>query len=115
MKTTTWEYIGDVNPFEHGGTWFRQEEGSESTFEFITVQEAQDEYVLIARGNIDLEDSWIDKNSVKSYSEVNYGNNVETAHAVLSYYGYYEFDQDPNYENSESKLKAYLKGNGIEF
>lgn len=115
MKTTTWEYIGDVNPFEHGGTWFRQEEGSESTFEFITVQEAQDEYVLIARGNIDLEDSWIDKNSVESYSEVNYGNNVETAHAVLSYYGYYEFDQDPNYENSEGKLKAYLKWNGIEF
>lgn len=115
MKTTTWEYIGDVNPFEHGGTWFRQEEGSESTFEFITVQEAQDEHVLIAHGIIDLDDSWIDKNSIESYSEVNYGNNVETAHAVLSYYGYYEFDQDPNYESLESKLKVYLKGHGIEF
>lgn len=110
-----WEYIGDVNPFEHGGTWLRQEEGNEPAFEFVTVQEAQDEHVVIAHGTIDLEDSWIDKDAVSNYSDVKYSNNAETANAVLSYYGYYEFNQDPNYENSESKLRAYLKGHGIEF
>lgn len=108
-----WEYLGDVNPFEHGGTWLRPEEGSETIFEFVNVQEATDEHVMISHGTVDLEESWIDKDLVSKFADVNYAKDMVTATAVLSYYGVNEFSSDPNFENSESKMKAYLKGQGI--
>lgn len=115
-----WVFIGDVNPVEHGGIWIRENGEDGDDFEFIKVQEWFDEHIALAHGHVDPTDSWIDREGVESYADhkLTDGTHMFVAN-VVDYYGIGEFDMNPDYipvdVNTESKVRAYLKGQGITF
>lgn len=117
---STWRFIGDVNPVEHGGIWIRLSEGSQDDYEFVKVQEWFDEHIAVATGVVCVSDEWIDREGVESYGDVSLVMNpVGYVESVVSYYGFGQFDSSPDYipvdDNTESKVRAFLDGQGITF
>lgn len=122
MAETTkgWNFIGDVNPVEHGGTWIRLQEGSDEDYDFVKVQEWFDEHIAVATGTVCISDEWIDVHGVESYGDTSKNDTpVDFVYCVIDYYGIGEFDSAPDYIpvdwKTEDKVRAFLKGQGITF
>ena len=78
---------GDVNPIEHGGQWIKKV--FVNTYEIITIQPMEDcerPTILIGECQVDINDTWIDKEAVISYCGETEEEEVFALN-VVSYYG----------------------------
>jgi hypothetical protein len=108
-----WVNYGDVNPIEHGGIFVKEE--NETTFRIVKLQFVDDDGKnLLLDLNVDISDSWIEKEAVMNYagiSEADEDFSVNFAIACTEFYSPGNFGCHENIyltlEESEEHLKQY--------
>jgi hypothetical protein len=110
-----WENYGDMNPLDHGGFWIKRMEGVPTEFSIVTLDimsdSAPNKY-LISTGYVDIEDSWIDWEGVRSTMDTREGAEpIELARDVFEYHGSLNCGGDtigsPNLTQALRELKAH--------
>jgi hypothetical protein len=114
-----WEAYGDVNPFDHGGAWILANKDSNTDFFLVRVVPLE-EYeggpgYLVEDCRIDLEDDWIELDSVKDYI----GADEDTESAlialgVLEYYGVENCGGATLHLDTEEEARADVEMHGID-
>jgi hypothetical protein len=114
-----WEAYGDVNPFDHGGVWVLPNKDSNTDF-FIVRVIPLEEYeggpgYLVEDCRIDLEDSWIELDSVKDYIGADEDTEPELiAIGVLEYYGVENCGGGTLRFDTEDEARADVEMHGID-
>jgi hypothetical protein len=114
-----WEAYGDVNPFDHGGVWVLPNEDSNTDFFLVRVIPLE-EYAggpgyLVESVRIDLEDDWIELDSVKSYIGADEDTEPELlAVGVLEYWGAGNCNGDTLRFDTEEEARADVEAHGID-
>ena len=121
MESTelNWEAYGDVNPIEHGGVWALNQKDRDNAFflvELVNMEEACGEPgFLISSCYVDLEDSWIEMDRVKSFIGADEDTSAITlAIGVLAYYGPEHCGGEAIYTQTEEGAIAEVESHGID-
>lgn len=95
------EYIGDVNPFEHGGTIYIEEDDTQLNLRFLHITHDDNGNILTSDGLIDLTDGWLQTFLKEQYHEHKVGeeaeeefrldNRFELADRALGYFAHENF------------------------
>lgn len=103
--------IGDINPLE-GCIYIKHD--SEDSYSYIAIEPINDNNTCIVYyGSVDLDDSWINWDSVKDTCDTDMTNPYCKAYDVISYYGHYNLGSS-EYELTEQEVYEVLKNHNIE-
>jgi hypothetical protein len=112
-----WENYGDINPLDHGGLFISKDNDSFSDRQFYVIQVIPYPYReawLIQDGLIDLDDDWIEWDSVKeTMGTPEDASDEHLATEVMYYYGSHTGCREFDIED-RAELIEYLQNNGIE-
>jgi hypothetical protein len=105
-------FIGDVNPIQHGGAWIQKL--SEDQFRIIKIEPCQNrvDYAYLYDVDVDLSDSWIEKASVRSFCDAQ--DDYQLALGCLDYYGSVNFGQSEDIYLTHGEAVEWLKYRDIE-
>lgn len=117
-KDSSWVNVGDIDFMEHGGEFIKRDsdlplEKCYHVVKVINLYSAcgEDGY-LLEIGYVDINDDWIDWESVESSCDIENDDFVKIAN-LLSYYGITEFGGETYKYDEESEVLERLAGLGI--
>lgn len=116
----SWENYGDVNPIDHGGMFVKHDDQvSGRNYYVVSLQNFVDEGErkwLLIDGYIDLDDDWIEWESIKATMDTDEGASDEwLACDVMHYYGTHCSNSESEIIESESDVRDRLKQMEINF
>jgi hypothetical protein len=112
LPVRNWENYGDVNPIEHGGIWIKPDVPTfPGCFYLVKNIPLDDTYGwFVQDGYIDLNDDWIEWDSVFSYAGIDWTAPAEIrAIAAFDYYGPLEFSGESKLVYNDKDLQAELE------
>lgn len=116
MKNNEWENYGDINPIEHGGMFVKQDLEISGRYYYVvslTHIGSEGKWLLID-GYIDLNDDWIEWDSVKkTMNTPKDADDRYLATDVMHYYGTHCSNGEEVLLESEKEVREWLKLRGI--
>lgn len=96
---SSWSSFGDVNPFDHGGFWIRQDEDFAHCFRVVELSVFDEDgraFYVVNSGYVDLTDTWIDWKDVsgEAFEMSDVGTNMTFVLDAVRYYGMSNFGGD---------------------
>ncbi|QIW88814.1 hypothetical protein P59_217 [Bacillus phage P59] len=114
-----WEAYGDVHPFDHGGAWILPNKDSNTDFFIVRVIPLEpacgEDGYLVEDARIDLEDSWIELDSVKDFIGADEDTDPALiALGVIEYYGTENCGGGVLQFDTEEEARADVEAHGID-
>lgn len=111
----SWTNYGDVNPIEHGGTFVKHDEviGGRNYYA-IKLTPMEDGTWLVIDGYIDLDDSWIEWESLRSTMDTPIDASDELlACDCVEYYGNHTSNGEEKIISERKEIEKFLENRGI--
>lgn len=111
----TWTNYGDVNPIEHGGMWVSHDTEIQGRNYYVIQSEMlHDGTFQVIDAYVDLDDSWIEWDSVKSTMDTsNDASDESLAVDLVRYYGTHCSHGEILTFDSEEDLRTFLSKKNI--
>lgn len=113
-----YENFGDVNPIQHGGLWIAKDETRENAYYVLrnTPIEDRAEYgkQIFDDMYVELDDTWIDWEDVRSTYGTDMENEIEKIISVVGYYSSDNFGSRPETLTTIELVKMLRSDYGVE-
>lgn len=114
LKGKEWQNFGDANPLQHGGTWIIKD--SENCYIVVktTPNDERENSWLYEECYVDITDSWIDWDAVKSSCDTpNDASDEMKALDIVSYYGCVNCGGTQEWIEGLKAIRKAINSNGI--